>query len=140
MDMTPESAETLIRRYVDEVWNEGQLKTVDDLLTSDHLRHDPLLDHDIVGTDAVIVQITELRNALPDLHFAFSTYPAADGIYVTRRWTMTGTHKGHWMGVAPTGSKITNMGMALSRIESGKIAEEWIQRDNVGLRRQIGMT
>jgi predicted ester cyclase len=52
---------------------------------------------------------------------------------------MTGTHEGEWMGIAPTGAKIVNTGMALSRFEAGLIVEEWIQRDDIGLMRQLGM-
>ena len=136
--MTHESNAALIRRYVEEVWNEGRLDLALDQLTPDHVRHDPMLDNDVIGVEAVIEQIKSLRLALPDLHFEIQIYPAADGEHVTRRWMMSGTHMGEWMGGPPTGLKITNTGMAVSRIESGKIAEEWIQRDEVGLRRQIG--
>ena len=135
--MTTKSNETLVRRYVEDVWNKGQIELVDELLTQDHVRHDPFLEHDIVGIASVKKQIKSLRLALPDLHFNAQIYPAADGLHITRKWTMSGTHNGEWMGIPPTGSKIINTGMALSRICHGKISEEWIQRDNVGLRRQI---
>ena len=50
---------------------------------------------------------------------------------------MTGTHDGEWMGIDPTGAKITSTGMALSRFDNGKIAEEWIHRDDLGRMRQL---
>jgi|TARA_B110000263_G_scaffold120068_1_gene104467 predicted ester cyclase len=111
-----------------------------ELLAADHVRHDPLLRSDVVGIEAVLSQISALRIALPDLYFEASIYPGDDrGSFVTRRWTMTGTHEGEWMGIAPTGAKIVNTGMALSRFEAGLIVEEWIQRDDIGLMRQLGM-
>ena len=77
--------------------------------------------------------------ALPDLYFQVTIHPGNDnGEFVTRRWTMTGTHEGEWMGIAPTGVKVVNTGMALSRFEAGVIAEEWIQRDDIGLLQQLG--
>ena len=135
--MITKSNETLVRRYVEDVWNKGQIDLADELLTPDHVRHDPFLEHDIVGIASVKKQIKSLRLALPDLHFKVGIYPASDGLHVTRKWTMSGTHEGEWMGFPPTGAKIINTGMALSHILDGKINEEWIQRDDVGLRRQI---
>ena len=135
--MTTKSNETLVRRYVEDVWNKGQIDLLDELLTPGHVRHDPILEQDIIGIASVKKQIKSLRLALPDLHFNVRIYPATDGLHVTRKWTMSGTHEGEWMGIPPTGSKIINTGMALSRILDGKIDEEWIQRDDIGLRRQI---
>jgi steroid delta-isomerase-like uncharacterized protein len=136
--MIPELNEALVRRYVEDVWNKGWINLADELLTPDHVRHDPILEQDVVGITSVTEQIKSLRIALPDLHFDVRIYPAADGLHVTRQWIMSGTHEGEWMGFAPTGSKIINTGMALSRIRNGKIDEEWIQRDEVGLRQQMG--
>ena len=96
-----------------------------------------MLSKDVIGIESVKEQIRSLHVALPDLHIDVTIYPAADGMHVTRKWTLTGTHEGPWMDIAPTGSKIINTGIAISRILNGKIAEEWIQRDEVGLRRQI---
>jgi steroid delta-isomerase-like uncharacterized protein len=126
----------VVRRYVEGIWNQGLFDVAGDLIAPDHVRHDPLLENDIVGIDAVLNQVSALRTALPDLHFEALIYPGEDE-FVTRRWTMTGTHRGEWMGFAPTGTKIVNTGMALSRFEVGKIAEEWIQRDDIGLLRQL---
>ena len=127
----------MVRRYVEDVWNRGDLVVADALLTFGHVRHDPLLDVDVVGVDEVRQQISGLRAAFPDFHFEVAIY-AGNGGFVTRRWRMTGTHEGQWLGIAPTGVKVTSTGMALSRFEDGKIAEEWIQRDDLGLMRQLG--
>ena len=109
--MIPELNEALVRRYVEDVWNKGWINLADELLTPDHVRHDPILEQDVVGITSVTEQIKSLRIALPDLHFDVKVYPAADGLHVTRQWIMSGTHEGEWMGFAPTGSKIINTGM-----------------------------
>jgi len=51
---------------------------------------------------------------------------------------MIGTHLGTWRNIPPTGVSISSTGMAISRMEDGLIAEEWVQRDDLGLLRQIG--
>ncbi|MBG82456.1 MAG: ester cyclase [SAR202 cluster bacterium] len=136
--MSPKLNELLVRRYVEDVWNAGNLELVDELLDPNHIRHDPILSDDVIGTESIKAQIKSLRTGLPDLNFDVKIYPAADGIHVTRQWILTGTHQGKWMGIKPTGNHITNTGMAISRIANGTIAEEWIQRDEIGLRKQIG--
>ena len=129
----------VIRRYVDEVWNRGILEVADELLVPAHVRHDPVLEFDVVGIDEIKTQVSALRAAFPDFRFEASIYANSDDDgFVTRRWTMTGTHDGQWMGIAPTGAKITSTGMALSRFDHGRIAEEWIHRDDLGLMRQLG--
>ncbi|MCH7740897.1 MAG: ester cyclase, partial [Chloroflexi bacterium] len=55
-----------------------------------------------------------------------------------RRWLMTGTHMAEYAGIPATGRSVTSTGMAISRLERGRIAEEWINRDDLGLLRQLG--
>ncbi len=138
--MSAETNKAVIRRYVEEVWNQGRLAVAGELLAPDHVRHDPSLETEVVGIDQVRSHVSGLRAAFPDLHFEALIYPGnGDAEFVTRRWTMTGTHEGEFMGVAPTGAKVESTGMALSRFEDGKIAEEWIHRDDLGLMRQLGV-
>ena len=54
------------------------------------------------------------------------------------RWIMTGTHRGDFMGVPPTGRPITMKGIDFSRVVHGKIAEHWAQFDAIGVMQQIG--
>jgi len=49
-----------------------------------------------------------------------------------------GTHQGELMGVTPSGSQVEVMGVTISRIESGKIVEEWDIYDALGMVQAIG--
>ena len=60
------------------------------------------------------------------------------GETVALRWTGSGTHQGELMGVAPTSKQVNSSGNTFLRLENGKIAEEWVQWDNLGLLQQIG--
>jgi predicted ester cyclase len=62
----------------------------------------------------------------------------AEGDRVVVRLTFTGTHTGPWMGLPPTGKPVTVKGMALYRLQDGKIVEQWTIGDTFGLLRQLG--
>ena len=57
---------------------------------------------------------------------------------VASRWTITGTHRGDFQGVPPTGRQVTMAGIDISRVVDGKIAEHWAQFDVIGVLQQIG--
>ena len=62
----------------------------------------------------------------------------AAGDKVMTRQTMRATHHGEYLGVAPTGKKISQTGMNINRIARGKIAETWMVNDTFGLMIQLG--
>ena len=132
------AAEEVVARYVEEVWNQGNLQVIHELLAPNHVRRDSLLKTEVVGIDAVKAQVLGLKAAFPDFHFDVLIIPSQSGEFVTRRWVMTGTHQGEWMDIPATGVSVTSTGIALSRIEHGLIAEDWVQRDDLGLLRQLG--
>ncbi|NQW16066.1 MAG: ester cyclase [Chloroflexi bacterium] len=125
-----------VRRYVADIWNAGNPDLLSEFVTEDHVRHQP--GGDIVGIDALSLAITALRAGFPDLQFDATVIPANDtGKTVTRRWVMTGTHEGVYAGIPPTGRAVTSSGIGVSRFDGGKIAEEWISRDDLGLLAQL---
>ena len=125
-----------VRRYVADIWNAGNPDLLGEFVTDDHVRHQP--GGDVVGIDALAEAITALRVGFPDLQFDATVIPANDmGKTVTRRWEMTGTHEGVYAGVQPTGRAVTSTGIGISQFEGGKIAEEWISRDDLGLLAQL---
>jgi predicted ester cyclase len=138
MDSIPEVlAAGTVKRYVSDIWNDGNWALLSEVVTENHVRHEP--GGDIVGIGALSSAITALRVGFPDLHFDATVIPANDGgKTVTRRWVMTGTHEGVYAGIAPTGCAVESTGIAVSRFEGGKIAEEWISRDDLGLLAQLG--
>jgi predicted ester cyclase len=58
---------------------------------------------------------------------------------VVDRWTGHGTHRGEFMGIAPTGKNITAAGISIHRIAGGKIAETWNNYDALGIFQQLGI-
>ncbi len=81
--------------------------------------------------------IAELRQAFPDYH-GTNVIQIAEGDLVANRFVFHGTHRGEFMGIAPTGREVTFEGLALDRVVDGKIVENWVEMDLEVILEQIG--
>ncbi len=73
----------------------------------------------------------------PDLRVKID-HIVEQGDKAAARWTATMTHKGEFLGFAPTGKKVTITGTSTQRFSDGKIVEGWDNWDQLGLLVQIG--
>jgi predicted ester cyclase len=78
------------------------------------------------------------RSAFPDLHQEIEDL-VAEGDTVAVRVTMTVTHLGPFLGVAPTGRRVRYDGMDFFRFREGKTVEHWTATDDLGLMQQLGV-
>ena len=62
-----------------------------------------------------------------------------EGDKVVTHWTARGTHQGELMGVQPTGKQVTVQGVVISRIENGKLMQDFESYDVHGMMRQLGV-
>ena len=120
-----------------EAINSGHLDRLNDLMTADVKDHDPAPDQG-PGPQGFIDFFTKFRQAFPDLAVAVD-HMVTDDDSVAIAYIVTGTHKGDFMGVAPTGKKIKARGMQIARFENGKIAERWGSSDELGILKQLGV-
>jgi steroid delta-isomerase-like uncharacterized protein len=132
-----EENKALVRRAFDDVWNEGNLELVDVLFAATYISHDPGNPHQAPGSQGVKEYAAMARAEWPDLHFSVEEQ-IAEGDLVASRWTLRGTHQREVAGVAATGRQVTATGTSISRIATGRIAEDWIQWDKLGILQQIG--
>jgi steroid delta-isomerase-like uncharacterized protein len=127
-----ERNKAIVRRYIDEVWNKGNMAVVDELVAANAVDHDPNNPPGLPpGAEGVKKHATAMRAALPDTHITVDDM-IAEGDKVVTRWTARATHKGPLMGIAPTGKHVTVSGIWIDRIADGKIAEEWANWDAGG--------
>jgi len=63
----------------------------------------------------------------------------AEGDKVAARLRVRGTHLGDLNGIAPTGRRVDFTGIVMSRVEGGRIAEDWANFDDLGMMRQLGV-
>lgn len=114
----------IVRRYIEEVLNGGQLGLVDELFA-------PSLQEQVKGIAA------DLRASFPDMRERIETL-VAEGETVAAVWIFTGTQQGEFLGIAPTGRKVEIVGMSVYYLESGRIVDDMAVLDLLGAARQLG--
>lgn len=129
--------QSLAHRVIEEFWNQGQLALADELFAADYVRYDPATPNIGTGLDAAREAVTSYRTAFPNLRLNIEDL-LADGDKVVLRWTARGAHLGDLRGTAPTGKEITITGITIFRIADGRIAEEWVNWNILGLLQQLG--
>jgi steroid delta-isomerase-like uncharacterized protein len=135
--MSVEENKALARRFYEEVFNQGNLDVLDELVTQEHLNHDPTLPDVPLGPEG-LKQVTNFyRSAFPDANITVEEQ-IAEGEKVVNRWRARGTHRAELMGVPPSGNRVEITGIDLMRISGGKIAETWPNYDALGMMQQIG--
>ena len=128
----------LIERYFEEVWNQGKVDVLDELLTSDYRNHSPGLPDPQPGPDGLKPIVLMMRSGIPDLHYAIvDLVVAADRVaaYVH----MTGTHTGSLFGIEPTGKSIDVRQMQIEWIRDGRICQHWRITEDLKMMRQLGV-
>jgi steroid delta-isomerase-like uncharacterized protein len=134
--MSTDNNKGIVRRAIEEPWK-GSLDIVDELIGSDYVGHDPSMPEPLRGPEGVKEFISTYRDAYPDAQITVENQ-LAEGDLVATRWTGRGTHKGELMGIEPTGKQVTVSGLTLSRVQNGKIVEEFQNWDALGMMRQLG--
>jgi steroid delta-isomerase-like uncharacterized protein len=133
--MSAEENKQLVRRFVEEFWNEGNADAADELMAPDAEIHMPT--GELVDLDGLKDFADAFRGSFPDWHSTFEEL-VAEGDRVAERWTGRGTHRGELQGIAPTDRRVEVPGGVFYRIADGKIAEFRGQLDMMGLMRQLG--
>lgn len=126
----------IARRVFDEIWNQGMLDAAYEIFAEDAV-FDGLVGDLTPGPESYANYVGGYREVLPDIHFTIEDQLAMDDRIFTR-WSATGTHQGELMGAPPTGNEVAVRGMVVSRIEDGKIVENWSNFDALGMFRQLG--
>jgi len=118
--------------------NSGNLDVLNDVFTPNVVDHDHAPDQG-PGPQGFIHFFETLRGAFPDLHVT-PEHMVVDDDNVAFAYTITGTQQGDFLGVAPTGKRISARGMQIGRFEGGKIVERWGSSDELGILHQLGVS
>ncbi len=136
--MSIESNRKLMRRYFEEVWNQGNISVLDEIIDPSFINHTPSTPEPIMGPDDLKPVVIILRAGFPDLKFTIED-EIYEGDKVVVRCTMQGTHLGHLFGIPPTGKFMRVNQIQIDRIVGDKIVEHWRVTDELAMYRQVGV-
>jgi steroid delta-isomerase-like uncharacterized protein len=127
----------VLGRFIEEVINQGNLDAADDIVQENFIELDPLPGQR-QGREGLKEVISMMRGAFPDIHWVADETIAA-GEKVVTRFTWTGTHRGPFLGIPPTGKDVTVKGVVIDRLSGGKMADSRILMDSLGMMQQLGV-
>ena len=136
--MSAEENIQLMRRWFQEVWNEGRMETIHDLLHPDAVaRGQRGAEAEIRGPQEFEKFVREIRAAFPDMKMKVEDVFGV-GDKVVLRWSAVMTHTGDGLGFPASGRTVRSRGITIARIVDGKIVEGWDNWDQLGMLEQIG--
>jgi predicted ester cyclase len=134
-----EGNEALAHRFHMDIFQQGNLDAADEILSSNFVWHGAFSPgEDQRGPEPPKQVASAVIAAFPDRRLTHED-TVAEGDKVLIRWSMSATHQGEFVGIAPTGRRVTVTGFDLFRIEGGKIAEMWQEADQLGMMQQLGV-
>lgn len=137
--MSTEQNKTAVRRFYEEVFNQGRYDVLDEICAPDYVSRSPNNPPGLPNNREGLRQlVTIYRNAFPDIHFTIEDI-IADGDTVVCRWSSSGTQTGEMLGIPATGKYATTSGTDIERLENGKTVEGWVVFDQLGLLQQLGI-
>ena len=121
--MSIEDNKRLVRRYLEEVWGNGDIAASGRYLAPHYRRHVGPLSPPL-SSEGQRQRLEAFRAAFPDIRIVVEDM-VAEGDRVAFRFTLRGTHRGEFHGVEPTGVEVEAPGLDIVRIENGLLAEHW---------------
>jgi steroid delta-isomerase-like uncharacterized protein len=135
--MSAEANMEILRKII-QAFNDRDLTVAPTLVTAGFVRHDLASAFvDVRGREEVVDFMQIILKALPDVHVTIEDLFATEE-RAAMRVTVSGTHRGEFQGIAPTGKKVKFSSVNLYRFEDGKLAEFWQLIDVANFLRQIG--
>ena len=136
--MSEENKE-LVRRWFEEVWNKGRADAIDEMFDENGIAHgladDPA--NPIKGPNGFKPFHDVFRQAFPNMTIYIEDL-IAEGDRVAARCSVRARHEGNFRGKAATQAPVEFSGIAIVRIENGKIVEAWNNFDFMTMYKQVG--
>ena len=133
--MTAETNKHIMERFTSEFLTTGDASLAEEFLSPDVALH--FAGQQLRGRDRYLAVVAANGDTFDDLVWTVEDM-VADGDTVAVRYTMTGTHRGEFAGVPPTGTAVLAQSMAFYRLADGQIVEERAQLDMLGIIQQLG--
>jgi steroid delta-isomerase-like uncharacterized protein len=131
-----EENKRIARRVPEEIATRRNFDAIREVFAEDAIERQTM--GDARGHEEIERQLRATIGAFPDFE-ARVEETVAEGDVVAMRVTLSGTHEGDFMGIAPTGERMEISNMVFSRVEDGKITERWVTGDVLGALVQLGV-
>jgi predicted ester cyclase len=135
---TSEDSKALMWRITEEIWNNGRLDLIDELIADDLVDHVELTGLAGTGRARYRASIEMMRAAFPDYKNPLD-FVLADGAFAVSYGRSTGTHRGEFMGIPPTGRSFDVPTFGILRFAKGQAVERWGAADNLQMLQQLGV-
>jgi steroid delta-isomerase-like uncharacterized protein len=136
--MSEETNKAIVKRYIEEIWNNGRLDLLEEFFAEDVLEHNIPRIPGLSGRDSMKAIMAGARETLPDIQLTLHDL-IAEGDKVVTRWSYQATHRGEFMGIPGTGKTLTTTGAAIYRLADARIVEIWNFPDNLSIMQQLGV-
>jgi len=137
-----DSAKHIVKRFVEELWNARKLDVADEIFSEDcvthQLRSGVLPEPARRGPQAMREHISGWLLSFPDLRFNIEQMITEDD-RVASQLVMEGTHQDAWLGIPASGKRVQIRMFTVHRVVQGKIVEDWVLVDSLGLFQQLGV-
>jgi len=128
----------IVQRLYQEVWNERKLDVIKAIISPSHALQSPNISGSSIGPEAYKRNVLAFLAGFPDLRLTIED-TIAEKDKVVACWTISGTHKGDYMGVPATNKKILVDGITIHNIANGKIMDSYSNWDALGMMQQLGV-
>ena len=136
MSTLQEQNKSLVRRIFEEGINQNKQGVFDELIALSYVNHD--IPAPTPGLEGFKMVIGMFLAAFPDMRVTIEE-ELAEGSKVITRGYFTGTHQGDFQGIPPTGKQIKVKYIDIWLVENGKLMENWVRLDELGLMQQLGV-
>ncbi len=131
----PKDIDSFVRKVLD-VYNSHRADAFDELLTDDCVLWRNGIE--ARGRDECKRVIANLYRAIPDVQYSVDDVIAA-GNKMAIRWTGRGTQSGEYLGIPPSGQKVSYDGITIYELADDRIARIWVSANILGLVRGLGV-
>jgi len=135
--MSTEENKAVIRRLIEEFINKGNTAVAEALVAEDHVALDPPPGLE-QGRAGLIDNIARMRTAFPDMEWTIEEQ-VAEGDKVAVYFVWRGTHQGEFLGIPPTGKRVTVPGMGFDYCVAAQCKKSRILMDTMSLMQQLGV-
>ena len=135
--MSAEENKAIVRRYLDEAVNKGNLGAIDEVMDPNYVNPTTAIGKTPGGAERYKGGVSRTRAEFPDLQVRIESM-IAEGDLVAYHSVWSGTHLGAFRGIPPTGKRVEWQATCYRRVKNGKVVEGWGTYDWLGVLEQLG--